>query len=201
MKKISVLLIMLVALTGCGGNSDTTESSSATSSTTSAKASSTVRSSTATSSETTTTTVSEETIAGPLAGYPDEQVEYARVVIAVSKANGIDKLPIEVSVTKNPAGHRVLPFDGSVTLNEASVTISASYDGTMAGTMIFTYISNYDGSITYYREPNHYQDERYMTDPEWVKTETQNIVDSMQHLVIPTSNDDAAVQIIELIEM
>lgn len=200
MKKISVLLIMLVALTGCGGNSDTTESS-ATSSTTAVKASSTVKSSTAASSETTTTTVSESTIAGPLAGYSDEQVEYARVVITVSKANGIDRLPIEISVTKNPAGHQVLPFDGAVTLAEASVTISASYDGTMAGTFIFTYISNHDGSITYYKLPNHYQDERYTTDPEWVKTETQKMVDNRQYLVIPTSNDDAAVQIIELIDM
>ncbi|PGE28663.1 hypothetical protein COM63_32655, partial [Bacillus cereus] len=32
----------------------------------------------------------------------------------------------------------------------------------MAGTMIVTYSSNHNGSINFYKNPNHYQDERYL---------------------------------------
>ena len=36
----------------------------------------------------------------------------------------------------------------------------------MAGTTNITYSSNHDGTINFYRDPNHYPDERYLTDPE-----------------------------------
>ncbi|MDG6112420.1 hypothetical protein NGA66_09775 [Lactococcus formosensis] len=71
----------------------------------------------------------------------------------------------------------------------------------MAGTTIVTYSSNHGGSINFYKDPNHYQDERYLKDPVWVKSESQKLVDSMQTLEIPVSFDREAAQIISKIQI
>lgn len=135
----------------------------------------------------------------PLAGYSDELVEYARVTEALLQYYGINGQPIDVSVTKNATGAQVLPFNGSQTMAEPSVTLSFSMDGTMASTVIVTYMSNHDGSIRFYKIPNHYQDPRYDTDTDWVNGETGNLLNSIQTLAISTAYDQQAAEIIDLI--
>ncbi|QSE77639.1 hypothetical protein JW886_05275 [Lactococcus taiwanensis] len=66
----------------------------------------------------------------------------------------------------------------------------------MAGTSTVTYSSNHNGTINFYKDPNHYQDVRYLQDPVWVKQESQKLLDSTQLIEIPTSFDKQASQII-----
>ena len=98
----------------------------------------------------------------PLSGYSAEQVEYARVTETLLSYYKYDYQPVSISVTKNGANHQVFPFSGSVVVPQDTVTLSFSSDNTMAGTTIVTYSSNHNGSINFYKDPNHYQDERYL---------------------------------------
>ncbi|MCB5955292.1 MULTISPECIES: LysM peptidoglycan-binding domain-containing protein [unclassified Enterococcus] len=141
------------------------------------------------------------TVPTPLAGYSEEQIEYARVTEALLQYYGITGQPIEVSVTKNAAGAQVLPFNGSQTLTEPSFQLSFSMDGTMASTVIVTYLSNHNGSIRFYKIPNHYQDPRYESDPDWVSQETGNLLNNIQTLSIPNAYDQQAAEIIDLISI
>lgn len=143
----------------------------------------------------------EQPALSPLAGYSDEQIEYARVTEAMLQYYGIAGQPSEVSATKNAAGAQVLPFNGSQTLPESSVTLSFSMDGTMASTVIVTYMSNHDGSIRFYKNPNHYQDSRYDTDPDWVNAESGQMLGSIVTLNISTAYDQQAAGIIGLIHV
>ena len=137
----------------------------------------------------------------PLSGYSAEQVEYARVTETLLSYYKYDYQPVSISVTKNGANHQVFPFSGSVVVPQDTVTLSFSSDNTMAGTTIVTYSSNHNGSINFYKDPNHYQDESYLTDSAWVKEESQKLLDSSQTLAIPTSFDEQAAQIISKIEI
>lgn len=134
-------------------------------------------------------------------GYSDEKIEYARVTEELLQYYGIAGQPIEVSATKNARGHQVFPFNGSQILEENSITLSFSMDGTMASTVYATYISNYDGSIRFYRNPNHYQDPRYATDHDWVKEESEKLMNSIQTIRISNEYDRQAAEIISLIEV
>ncbi|EOL44538.1 hypothetical protein [Enterococcus caccae] len=71
----------------------------------------------------------------------------------------------------------------------------------MDSTFYVTYISNHNGSIRFYRNPNHYQDSRYVTDPDWVREESEKLVNSLQTLEISTEYDQQAAEIISLIEV
>ncbi|MBK0083520.1 hypothetical protein IAE51_06310 [Lactococcus sp. S64] len=137
----------------------------------------------------------------PLSGYSAEQVEYARVTETLLSYYKYDYQPVSISVTKNGANHQVFPFSGSVVVPQDTVTLSFSSDNTMAGTTIVTYSSNHNGSINFYKDPNHYHDERYLKDSAWVKEESQKLLDSSQTLAIPTSFDEQAAQIISKIEI
>lgn len=137
----------------------------------------------------------------PLSGYSAEQVEYARVTETLLSYYKYDYQPVSISVTKNGANHQVFPFSGSVVVPQDTVTLSFSSDNTMAGTTIVTYSSNHNGSINFYKDPNHYQDERYLKDSACVKEESQKLLDSSQTLAIPTSFDEQAAQIISKIEI
>lgn len=137
----------------------------------------------------------------PLSGYSAEQVEYARVTETLLSYYKYDYQPVSISVTKNGANHQVFPFSGSVVVPQDTVTLSFGSDNTMAGTTIVTYSSNHNGSINFYKGPNHYQDERYLKDSAWVKEESQKLLDSSQTLAIPTSFDEQAAQIISKIEI
>ncbi len=79
--------------------------------------------------------------------------------------------------------------------------LSFSSDNTMAGTTTITYTSNHNGSINFYHEPNHYQDDRYLSDPDWVRQQSQEILNDMTTIVIPTSFDDKASLIISKIQI
>ncbi|MBO0439034.1 hypothetical protein JZO69_01490 [Enterococcus sp. DIV0869a] len=70
----------------------------------------------------------------------------------------------------------------------------------MASTVYVTYISNHNGSIRFYQNPNHYQDSRYVTDPDWVRVESEKLVNSTQTIGISTEYDQQAAEIISLIE-
>ena len=137
----------------------------------------------------------------PLSGYSAEQVEYARVTETLLSYYKYDYQPVSISVTKNGANHQVFPFSGSVVVPQDTVTLSFSSDNTMAGTTIVTYSSNHNGSINFYKDPNHYQGERYLKDSAWVKEESQKLLDSSQTLAIPTSFYEQAAQIISKIEI
>lgn len=183
--------------------SSVTSTSSTSSTSTSESVSSTAQSSTTSSasSASSSSSASEATTknASSLVNYSDSQVEYARVTEALVHYYNSGAQPVEVSVTKNPIGHQVLPFNGSLTLDSASTTIAFSTDKTMATTVIVTYISNGNGSIYFYKNPNHYQDSRYQSDANWVKSESQKMLNSMLLLSVPTQYDDDAASIIDSI--
>lgn len=71
----------------------------------------------------------------------------------------------------------------------------------MASTIIVTYLSNHDGTIRFYKNPNPYQDERYITDPAWVQEESQKMIDSIRMLSIPTDYDTQATNLIPVIKI
>lgn len=137
----------------------------------------------------------------PVSGYSDDQIEYARVTEAIINYYKIKMQPRSVTAVKNEKGHRVLPFEASVTVPQDTVTLTIDSNGAMAGTLIITYSSNHNGSINFYREPTHYQDPRYISEPAWVKQTSQDLLDSMQKLQIPTTFDDKAAEIISKIDV
>jgi len=142
-----------------------------------------------------------QTNSSPLSGYSTEQIEYARVTETILKYYNYTYQPVSISIAKNGVNHQVFPFSGSVVVPQDTVTLTFSSDNTMAGTTIVTYSSNHDGSINFYKDPNHYQDDRYLKDPDWVKQESQKILNSAKTLEIPTSYDNEASQIISKIEI
>lgn len=142
-----------------------------------------------------------QTSSSPLSKYSTEQIEYARVTKAILKYYNYTYQPVSISVAKNGVNHLVLPFSGSVVVPQDTVTLTFSSDNTMAGTTIVTYSSNQNGSINFYKDPNHYQDERYLKDPDWVKQQSQNLLNSTKTLEIPTLYDNEASQIISKIDI
>ncbi|PCR99159.1 hypothetical protein [Lactococcus fujiensis] len=134
-------------------------------------------------------------------GYSEDQIEYARVTEAIIHYYKGDYQPVSIEVTKNGQNHHVFPYKGSITIPEDTVTLSFSYDNTMAGTTNITYHSNQNGSIKFYKNPNHYQDERYLNDPTWVNEESKKLLNSSQTLEIPLTYDKLASQIISLINI
>lgn len=209
----SATFLSLFALAACSNSKssenqtkkETTSSSKVTSSskTSNSKNSATHSTNTSPSSSQANTNNSEKVqkSSSPLSGYSAEQVEYARVTETLLSYYKYDYQPVSISVTKNGANHQVFPFSGSVVVPQDTVTLSFSSDNTMAGTTIVTYSSNHNGSINFYKDPDHYQDERYLKDSAWVKEESQKLLDSSQTLAIPTSFDEQAAQIISKIEI
>ena len=148
-----------------------------------------------------TSKTEEQKTASPLSGYSDEQVEYARVTETIIDYYKYNYQPVTFSVTKHGANHQVFPYEGSLVVPQDTVTLTFSYNNTMAGTTNITYSSNHDGTINFYRDPNHYQDERYLTDPTWVKEESKKLLDSAKTIQIPISFDNQAAQIISKIQV
>lgn len=219
MKNITVLcvgILSFIGLSACGTENQAKKDSSASSTPkTEQKASSSSSSSKTgqqvSSSSTTTPSSSEsnssqsqtqeQTTTSPLSGYSDEQIEYARVTETLLHYYGYNFQPVSITATKNGINHPVFPFDGSMVVREESVTLTFSSDNTMAGTTIVTYSSNHNGSINFYKNPNHYQDEHYLTDPVFVKTESERLLDRMVTINIPLSFDEQAAQIISKIQI
>ena len=132
-----------------------------------------------------TSKTEEQKTASPLSGYSDEQVEYARVTETIIDYYKYNYQPVTFSVTKHGANHQVFPYEGSVVVPQDTVTLTFSSNNTMAGTTNITYSSNHDGTINFYRDPNHYPDERYLTDPTWVKEESKKILNNVKTIQIP----------------
>lgn len=143
----------------------------------------------------------EKTTASPLSGYSTELIEYARVTETIINYYKYNFQPASINVIKNGLNHQVFPYDGSEVIHQETVTLSFSSDNTMAGTTIITYSSNHDGSINFYRNPNHYQDERYLKDSTWVKEASKKLLNGMKTIQIPVSFDNKAAQIISKIEV
>lgn len=211
MKKTLILSTALISIFALSGCSDTTkkqvqsENSQDSSITKPSKSSEESRSSSTSENTVSSTDAPKEetaqTTSSSFTGYTAEQIEYARVTEAIVHYYKGNYQPVSIEVTKNGQNHQVLPFKGSVVIPQETVTLSFSKDNTMAGTTIVTYSSNHGGSINFYKDPNHYQDERYLKDPVWVKSESQKLVDSMQTLEIPVSFDREAAQIISKIQI
>lgn len=207
MKKIIIIVGAFVAFAGLGGcsNSKHTEKAFKDSSSKSfVNSESSIKKSQSSSkivesSPSKTQTTSENT--SPLSGISSELIEYARVTEAVIAHDNGNEQPTSILVTKNGTNHQVFPFNGSVVVPQDTVTLSFSYDNSMASTTIITYFSNHNGTIKFYKNPNHYQDSRYLKDPIWVKQESQKLLDSMEMLSIPTSFDDKAAQIVSKIKI
>ncbi|MFK4947286.1 lipoprotein [Lactococcus formosensis subsp. formosensis] len=211
MKKTLILSTALISIFTLSGCSDTTkkqvqsENSQDSSITKPSKSSEESRSSSTSENTVSSTDAPKEetaqTTSSSFTGYTAEQIEYARVTEAIVHYYKGNYQPVSIEVTKNGQNHQVFPFKGSVVIPQETVTLSFSKDNTMAGTTIVTYSSNHDGSINFYKDPNHYQDERYLKDPVWVKSESQKLLDSMQTLEIPISFDHEAAQIISKIQI
>ena len=219
MKNVTLLFVGILSLIGLSAcateNHEKRDSSASSTSKTEQKASSSSSSSKAgqqvSSSSTTTPSSSEnrssqsqtqeQTTTSPLSGYSDEQIEYARITETLLHYYGYNFQPISITAQKNGKNHPVFPFDGSMVVREESVTLIFSSDNTMAGTTIITYSSNHNGSINFYKNPNHYQDEHYLTDPVFVKTESERLLDRMVTINIPLSFDEQAAQIISKIQI
>ena len=217
MKNIALLfvgILSFIGLSACGTENHAKRDSSASStpkteqkansSSSSAKAGQQVSSSSTTtpsSSDNSQSQTQEQTTTSPLSGYSDEQIEYARVTETLLHYYGYNFQPVSITAQKNGKNHPVFPFDGSMVVREESVTLIFSSDNTMAGTTIVTYSSNHNGSINFYKNPNHYQDEHYLTDPVFVKTESERLLDRMVTINIPLSFDEQAAQIISKIQL
>ena len=219
MKKVTLLFIAtlsFIGLSACGsGNQAKKESKASSTSKVEQKTSSSSSSSKAeqqvSSSSTTTPSNSgsgtnqsqtqEQTTTSPLSGYSDEQIEYARVTETILNYYKYNFQPVSITAIKNGPNHPVFPYQGSLVIPQETVTLMFSADNTMAGTIIVTYNSNHNGSINFYKDPNHYQDERYLKDPEWVKAESQQLLNTTKTINIPVSFDAQAAQIISKIEI
>lgn len=207
---LSIALIGVFVLSGCKDakkeNTETknvpvSSTNKSTTKTTEAQSSSTLESTTTSTPTSEEEKETEQSSSSLFEGYSAEQIEYARVTEAIIHYYKGDYQPVSIDVTKNGQNHQIFPFEGSVVLPQETVTLSFSKDNTMAGTTIITYSSNHDGSINFYKDPNHYQDERYLKNPSWVKEESQKLLDSMQTLEIPISFDHEAAQIISKIQV
>ena len=212
--KSSMVLIMVAVfiLTGCGGKTndeksassdysteETQETASSSQAATSESSSQSAETSTSTSSTITTTTSSEmieET--NPLAGYTDDQIEYARVWLTIMGTNYKSDLAnneFELNVRRAPAGSPINPYDeSSLTFPNETVMISGKY-GYQSG---IVYSSNHDGSITYYPVPSHFQQP---DDQAILKEEEQNILNNAQRINIPTGNPEDIKELIRVMNI
>ena len=137
----------------------------------------------------------------PLAGYSTEQIEYARVTETLLHYYHNTGQPISISVIRNVNNHPIFPFPGSISLPYETVSLLFSTKNTMASTIAVTYRSNHNGSITFYKDPNHSQDERYLKDPNWVKQQSEKLLNSARTLNIPTTYVHQAAMIINYLNI
>ncbi|MBE9886696.1 hypothetical protein G8B50_03105 [Enterococcus durans] len=226
-KSILLLLPIIFLISGCSQNdsTDTTSSKKATNeSTSSVETSSTdgntpsikqvtsstkKESSTSDTQSTTTTNSAEATTESAiqssvaatdiLAGYSDLQIEYARVWLATMGTQYKESLTdpgFKLHVTKQPAGTPIDPYDqGSVTYPTETIMLSGEY----GYQSLVVYSSNHNGTITRYNVPSHWQDPQMAQDPEYARTQTQNILDSAAVIPVPVGNPEDVKQLIDVL--
>lgn len=133
-----------------------------------------------------------------LEGYSDDQIEYARVWLATMGTTYKKDLEdpntgFELHVRKESAGYPVNPYaEDSVTFPEDTVILSAKY----AYQSLVVYSSNYDGTITKYPVPGHFQNQEENT-----REGSQKILDGATIVSIPTSNPEDVKELINVMHI
>lgn len=221
-KSILLLLPIIFLISGCSQNDSTdatsskkatnestssVETSSTDSSTSSTKqvTSSTKKESSTSDTQSTTTTNSAEatteSVAATdiLAGYSDLQIEYARVWLATMGTQYKEWLTdpgFKLHVTKQPVGTPIDSYDqGSVTYPTETIMLSGEY----GYQSLVVYSSNHNGTITRYNVPSHWQDPQMAQDPEYARSQTQNILDSAAVIPVPIGNPEDVKQLIDVL--
>ncbi|MGM0110552.1 hypothetical protein [Enterococcus sp. DIV0187] len=209
MKKIGfMLLISTLFLIGCSKENDTNLSSESTT----GKRSTHLN----TSSSTTTSTISSEKIMvqqdsdaqissapeNPLINYSDEQIEYARVWLAVMGTQYKQELVnpgFVLNVEHRPAGEAINPSDeNSLTYPRETVLLS----GKFGYQSLVVYSSNHDGTITRYPTPGHFQYPNVTEeDKAFLKKQEQEILDNATRINIPKGNPNDVIELIGVLEI
>ncbi|PFA62982.1 hypothetical protein CN378_18250 [Bacillus sp. AFS015802] len=126
----------------------------------------------------------------PLASYPSDKVEYARVWLQVIGNHEVG----ELNVQHLSAGEQLNPYDDtSVAYPEDVIVLSgkASADG------MVTYSGNGDGTINVYDVPSHWPTSGQIE--ESMEEYTQKIVDGAEKVSIDVGKDEEVAELIEKI--
>lgn len=114
-----------------------------------------------------------------LAGYSDDQIEFARVWLAK-----IGTKPSELNVTRIAAGTPINPYNASSKTYPTEVIM---LEGGYGAEGSVVYASNHNGTITVYSVPGHWP-AAAASDPEVSLEMTQSILDNGQVMSVPTGN-------------
>ncbi|PRX62995.1 hypothetical protein B0G93_14116 [Bacillus sp. V-88] len=126
----------------------------------------------------------------PLATYPSEKIEYARVWLQVIGNGDVE----ELNVRHISAGEQLNPYDDkSVAYPEDVIVLTgkASADGTV------TYSGNGDGTINVYDVPSHWPSSEQIE--ESMEEYTKKIVDGMEKVSVDAGDEEEVVGLIEKI--
>lgn len=114
-----------------------------------------------------------------LAGYSDDQIEFARVWLAK-----IGTKPSELNVTRIAAGTPINPYNASsATYPTEVIMLGGAYSA--EGSVV--YASNHNGTVTIYSVPGHWP-AAAASDPEVSMEMTQGILANGQVMSVPTGN-------------
>lgn len=114
-----------------------------------------------------------------LAGYSDDQIEYARVWLAKFGTK-----PSELNVTIYPAGTPINPYnESSVAYPTTTISLSGVYN--VDGSIVYT--SNHDGTVTVYEVPGHWP-AASAADPAVSMELSQRVLDTGQVMSVPAGN-------------
>lgn len=120
----------------------------------------------------------------PLATYPSEKIEYARVWLQVIGNGDVE----ELNVRHISAGEQLNPYDDkSVAYPEDVIVLTgkASADGTV------TYSGNGDGTINVYDVPSHWPSSEQIE--ESMEEYTKNIVDGTEKVSVDAGDEEEVV--------
>jgi hypothetical protein len=128
-----------------------------------------------------------DTTKDPLATYPSEKIEYARVWLEVIGNGDVE----ELNVRHISAGEQMNPYDDkSVAYPEDVIVLTgkASADG------IVTYSGNGDGTINVYDVPSHWPSSEQIE--ESMEEYTQGIVDDTKKISVDAGDEEEVVGLI-----
>ncbi|GGP12594.1 hypothetical protein [Oceanobacillus neutriphilus] len=123
-----------------------------------------------------------------LAGYPADEIEFARVWLQIIGNQDIE----ELNVYHTSAGELVNPYDEtSVDYPEDVISLGG---GIMADGIV-TYSGNGDGTINLYDVPSHWPSEEQIDIS--MEEYTENIIKNTEQIYIETGNDEEVIALIE----
>ncbi|MCA0149622.1 hypothetical protein LCD52_12535 [Rossellomorea vietnamensis] len=128
-----------------------------------------------------------DTTKDPLATYPSEKIEYARVWLQMIGKGDVE----ELNVQHISAGEQLNPYDDkSVAYPEDVIVLTgkASADGTV------TYSGNGDGTINVYDVPSHWPSSEQIE--ESMEEYTQGIVDDAEKVSVDAGDEEEVVGLI-----